>query len=45
VGAGANCSVSVKFSPTAAGAVTGSLTFTDSAGNSPQTVMLTGSGR
>jgi hypothetical protein len=32
----------VTFSPTAAGPVTGSLTFTDSALTSPQTVSLSG---
>lgn len=45
IGAGANCSVGVTFSPAATGAATGTLTFTDSAGNSPQTVSLTGTGR
>jgi hypothetical protein len=37
--------VSVTFSPTATGAVTGTLTFTDSAATSPQTVSLSGTGR
>jgi len=45
IGAGANCTVGVKFSPTATGTVTGTLTFTDSAGNSPQIVSLTGTGK
>ena len=44
IAAGARCSVSVTFHPTATGAVTGALTFTDSAPNSPQTVTLTGTG-
>jgi hypothetical protein len=36
IGAGANCTVGVTFSPTATGPVTGTLTFTDSAVTSPQ---------
>ena len=40
----AKCTVSVTFTPPALGAVTGSLTFTDSATNSPQTVALSGTG-
>jgi sugar lactone lactonase YvrE len=44
VAAGASCSVGVTFTPLAAGAATGSLTFTDSALNSPQIVNLTGTG-
>jgi len=36
------CSVNVNFLPTATGLRTGSLTFIDSAGNSPQTVSLSG---
>jgi hypothetical protein len=42
VAAGANCSVSVTFAPTAAGARSASLGITDNASNSPQTVNLTG---
>jgi hypothetical protein len=42
--AGAKCTVSVTFTPPALGAVTGTLTFTDSAVNSPQTVALSGTG-
>jgi Abnormal spindle-like microcephaly-assoc'd, ASPM-SPD-2-Hydin/Beta-propeller repeat len=42
--AGANCTISVTFTPTAAGARTGTLTITDNATNSPQTVPLTGTG-
>lgn len=41
---GANCVVSVTFSPTAAGTRTGTITVTDAASNSPQTVNLTGTG-
>ncbi|HLW98990.1 MAG TPA: choice-of-anchor D domain-containing protein [Candidatus Acidoferrales bacterium] len=42
--AGGNCSISVKFTPTAAGTRTGSLSVTDNASGSPQTVSLTGTG-
>jgi streptogramin lyase len=45
IGAGATCKVGVTFSPIASGAVTGTLTFTDNASNSPQTVSLTGTAR
>jgi len=38
------CTISVTFTPTATGARSGTLTFTDSAANSPQTVALTGTG-
>ena len=38
------CVVGVTFSPLAVGALTGTLTFTDSASNSPQTVSLGGTG-
>jgi hypothetical protein len=41
---GANCIISITFTPTAPGAATGTLTLTDSAGNSPQTVSLGGTG-
>jgi len=44
IAAGTTCTVGVTFSPTATGAATGSLTFTDDAANSPQTVNLTGTG-
>lgn len=39
-----SCTVSVTFKPTALGAQTGTLTFTDSATGSPQTVSLSGTG-
>jgi hypothetical protein len=39
-----NCTVSLIFKPTATGARSATLTFTDSAGNSPQTVPLSGTG-
>ncbi len=42
--AGASCSVGVTFTPASAGAATGTLTFTDSAVGSPQTVSLSGTG-
>src|SRR5271170_2834399 len=42
--ASANCAISVTFTPTAAGTRNGSLTITDNAGNSPQTVVLNGTG-
>ena len=41
---GANCIISVVFTPTAAGSRSGSLTITDSAANSPQVVTLGGGG-
>lgn len=44
IAAGANCAIGVTFSPTAVGSATGTLTFTDSAGNSPQVVSLSGTG-
>ena len=39
-----DCSVQVSFTPTAAGARTGTLTFVDSAPGSPHVVTLTGNG-
>lgn len=44
VSAGASCSVQVTFTPTATGAASGTLTFTDNASNSPQKVSLSGTG-
>jgi len=44
VAAGTSCSIAVTFSPTATGALTASVTITDNASNSPQTVSLTGTG-
>jgi len=38
------CQVSVTFTPTALGKQTGTLSFTDNAANSPQTVAPTGTG-
>ena len=42
--AGASCTVSVAFTPTASGTRVGALTITSNAGNSPTTVALTGTG-
>jgi hypothetical protein len=42
--AGQSCLINVLFSPTATGSATGTLTVTDSAADSPQTVTLTGTG-
>src|SRR5208337_2988342 len=44
VAAGAGCTISVTFTPTAPGNRTGALTLTDNASNSPQTVTLSGTG-
>jgi hypothetical protein len=44
VAAGANCTVSVTFTPSATGARSAALTFTDNAGGSPQSVSLSGTG-
>ncbi len=41
---GGSCTISVKFAPTAAGPVQGSVSITDSAGDSPQPVSLSGTG-
>jgi Abnormal spindle-like microcephaly-assoc'd, ASPM-SPD-2-Hydin len=41
---GANCTITVTFTPTATGERTGTLTITDNASNSPQTVTLDGTG-
>jgi centrosomal CEP192-like protein/HYDIN/CFA65/VesB family protein len=45
VAAGANCAVSVTFTPTKKGVRNGALTFTDNAPDSPQTVTLKGTGQ
>jgi sugar lactone lactonase YvrE len=44
IGAGSKCSVGVTFSPAGTGVAAGTLTFTDSAGDSPQVVSLRGTG-
>jgi len=41
---GGACTVEIAFTPTAAGSRTGSVTITDNAGSSPQSVQLTGTG-
>jgi hypothetical protein len=43
--AGVNCTISVFFDPSSAGTQTGTLTITDNAPNSPQTVALSGAGQ
>jgi hypothetical protein len=42
--AGASCTISVAFTPSSNGTVIGSITITDNASGSPQTVGLTGTG-
>ena len=44
VAVGANCTISVTFTPSASGTRTASLSITDNASDSPQTVSLTGTG-
>ncbi|HET7037001.1 MAG TPA: N,N-dimethylformamidase beta subunit family domain-containing protein, partial [Thermomicrobiaceae bacterium] len=44
LGAGASCRISVTFVPTAAGSRSATLTLTDNAADSPQSVALSGSG-
>jgi hypothetical protein len=44
VSAGANCMISVTFTPSATGSRSASLAITDNASGSPQTVSLTGTG-
>lgn len=44
VAAGANCSISVTFKPTAAGARTAAINVADNAAGTPQTVALAGTG-
>ena len=39
------CTISVTYTPTATGAQSGTVTITDSATNSPQTISLTGTGQ
>jgi hypothetical protein len=45
VAPGASCTISVTFTPTATGSRTGTLTLTDNATNSPQSVALSGTGQ
>ena len=44
VAVGASCTIAVVFTPTTAGARSGTLTITDNATGAPQTVALTGTG-
>jgi hypothetical protein len=44
VAASANCTISVRFTPSASGSRTASLSITDNASGSPQTVSLSGTG-
>jgi hypothetical protein len=44
IAVGASCTVNVAFAPSASGAVTGTLTVTSNAANSPTTVALSGTG-
>jgi len=44
IAAGATCKIKVTFSPTVTGAQSGTVTITDSAPNSPQTIAVKGSG-
>ena len=44
LGVNASCTVNVTFTPATSGSLTATLTFSDSATNSPQTVSLTGTG-
>jgi hypothetical protein len=44
VAIGANCTLSFTFTPGAAGPLNGVLTIPDNAGNSPQTVTVSGGG-
>jgi hypothetical protein len=43
--AGANCTIHGHFAPTATGALTASVTITDNAGDSPQSITLSGTGQ
>jgi hypothetical protein len=43
--AGKSCKIAVTFTPTQTGTRTGNVTITDNAGNSPQQVPLTGTGK
>jgi hypothetical protein len=45
VAVGATCEAKVTFTPTQTGLRTGTLSFTDNAGGSPQDVSLTGTGK
>jgi hypothetical protein len=44
IGPGAKCTITVTFAPKTSGAVTGAVTITDNASNSPQSISLKGTG-
>jgi uncharacterized repeat protein (TIGR03803 family) len=44
LGLGSTCKITVTFTPTVLGPLTGTLTFADNAANSPQSVSLSGTG-
>ena len=44
IAVGASCTISIAFTPAAAGARSGAITVTDNAADSPQTVSLSGTG-
>lgn len=44
LGAGANCTINVTFTPTASGNLNGTISLADNAVGSPQMVLLSGSG-
>jgi Abnormal spindle-like microcephaly-assoc'd, ASPM-SPD-2-Hydin len=44
IAAGASCKITVTFTPTKAGSVAGTISISDSASNSPQTISLSGTG-
>lgn len=44
IAAGAQCKITITFSPTVTGAQSGTVTITDSASNSPQTIAVKGTG-
>jgi hypothetical protein len=44
LGAGANCNILISFAPTRIGVIAGTLSITDNAAGSPQTVPLSGTG-
>jgi Abnormal spindle-like microcephaly-assoc'd, ASPM-SPD-2-Hydin len=44
IGANGSCTITVKFTPTMAGTISGAITLVDNAANSPQVATLTGTG-
>jgi hypothetical protein len=45
IGPGAKCTITITFSPKSAGALTGTVTISDSGSNSPQSISLKGNGK